>query len=89
MKFMPVPPKTSLPSTTAKLTASAACHSGVSGGQISGNSSPVTKKPSFTSSLRTMAKATSQLKPTTMVTTYSGMKYSAPWIMLAAKLAGE
>ncbi len=74
MKFMPVPPNTSLPNTTPKLMASAACHNGVSGGQISGNSRPVTKKPSLTSSLRRTAKPTSQPRPTTIVTAYSGTK---------------
>ena len=89
MKFMPVPPNTSLPSTTPKLIASAACHSGVSGGRISGNSRPVTKKPSLTSSFRTTENVTSQAIPTTIVTAYSGRKYSAPWVTLASRLAGE
>ena len=41
-KFIPVPPNTSLPSTTPKLMPSAACHNGVVGGRISGNRRPVT-----------------------------------------------
>ena len=89
MKFMPVPPNTSFTSTTPKLTASAACHSGVVGGRISGNNMPVTKKPSFTSILRTTENSTSQPRPTTMVTRYSGTKYSAPCSTLAHKLPGE
>jgi len=39
---------------------------------------PVTKKPSLTSTLRTTANSTSQVSPTTIVTMYSGRKYSAP-----------
>ncbi len=66
---MPVPPNTSLASTTPKLMPSAACHSGVVGGSVSGNRMPVTKKPSFTSTLRTIANSTSHDRPTTMVTT--------------------
>ena len=68
MKFIPVPPNTSLASTTPKLMPSAACHSGVVGGRISGNRMPVTKKPSLTSSLRTIANSTSHDSPTTIVT---------------------
>ena len=68
MKFMPVPPKTSLATTTPKLMPSAASHRGSVGGQMSGKSMPVTKKPSFTSSFLTIAKPTSQVSPTTIVT---------------------
>ncbi len=74
MKFMPVPPKTSFAITTPKLMPRAACHSGVVGGRISGNRMPVTKNPSFTSTLRTIANITSQVRPTTIVTMYSGRK---------------
>ena len=74
MKFMPVPPKISFANTTPKLMPSAACHSGVVGGRISGKRMPVTKKPSFTSTLRTMANRTSHDRPTTIVTMYSGRK---------------
>ncbi len=65
---MPVPPNTSFARITPKLIPSAACHSGVVGGRISGNRMPVTKKPSLTSTLRTIANSTSQLSPTTIVT---------------------
>ena len=68
---------------------SAACHSGVVGGRISGNRMPVTKKPSFTSTRRTTANSTSHERPTTIVTTYSGRKYSAPCTVHATTLAGE
>ncbi len=74
MKFMPVPPNTSLATTTPKLMPSAACHSGVVGGRISGNRMPVTKKPSFTSCFLTIAKSTSHEPPTAIVTTYIGRK---------------
>ena len=88
MKFIPVPPKSSLAKITPKLMASAACHSGVVAGRISGNSMPVTKKPSLTSSLRTTENRISHDSPTTIVTMYSGRKYSAPWTRLATKLDG-
>ncbi len=68
MKFIPVPPKISLANTTPKLMPSAACHSGVVGGRISGNRMPVTKKPSLTSLLRTTANRTSHAMPTAIVT---------------------
>ncbi len=68
MKFMPVPPKTSFATTTPKLMPSAASHRGSVGGQMSGKSMPVTKKPSFTSWRRTMAKSTSHAMPTVIVT---------------------
>jgi hypothetical protein len=89
MKFIPVPPNTSFAMTTPKLIASAACHSGVVGGRISGKRMPVTKKPSLTSILRTTANSTSQVRPTTIVTMYSGRKYIAPCTTLSRKLAGE
>ena len=41
--FIPVPPKTSLPITTPKITATANIHNGISTGTINGTSIPVTK----------------------------------------------
>ncbi|OPZ06975.1 MAG: hypothetical protein BWZ10_02925 [candidate division BRC1 bacterium ADurb.BinA364] len=69
---MPVPPKTSLPITTPKLMPIATCQRGIVGGQISGKSIPVTKKPSFTSCFLTTAKRTSQAPPTAKVTISTG-----------------
>ena len=68
-KFIPVPPKTSLAKMTPKLMPSAACHSGVVGGRISGNRMPVTKKPSLMPPCpRMIENAASHDRPTTMVT---------------------
>jgi hypothetical protein len=50
---------------------------------VSGNSSPVTKKPSFTSWWRTTENTTSTMPPTASVTMDSGTKYRAPWMRLA------
>ena len=44
--FIPVPPKTSLPITTAKMVAAATIHNGTSAGIIKGISIPETKNPS-------------------------------------------
>ena len=41
--FMPVPPNTSLPSTTAKATPMASCHSGIEAGTIRAISMPLTR----------------------------------------------
>ena len=68
MKFLPVPPNTSLPSTTPKLMPSATCHSGMVGGSVSENSTEVTKKPSLISWRRMVAKSPSQKPPTAKVT---------------------
>src|SRR5690554_7230999 len=45
-KFLPVPPNTSLPITTPKVIPRATCHNGMVGGQMSANSTEVTKKRS-------------------------------------------
>ena len=63
--FMPVPPNISLPMTTPKEVAMASCQSGMVGGTISGTSRPVTRNPSLTSCLRTIAKIISHTPPTT------------------------
>ena len=47
-RFIPVPPKTSLPINTAKIVLTATIHKGMSTGMIIGISRPETKKPSFT-----------------------------------------
>ena len=41
--FIPVPPKTSLPITTPKITATVSIHNGISTGTINGTNIPVTK----------------------------------------------
>ena len=46
--FIPVPPKTSLPITTAKTTETASIHNGTSTGIIRGISIPETRYPSLT-----------------------------------------
>ena len=63
-KFIPEPPNTSFPNTTAKATARARVHSGVSTGTIRGMSIPETRYPSLTSSLRICAKVNSIPRPT-------------------------
>ncbi len=75
---MPVPPNTSLPKTTPNAVPSATCQSGMAGGTMSGISAPVTRKPSFTSCFRAMAKATSTTPPAAFTTATMGTKYSAP-----------
>jgi hypothetical protein len=65
---LPVPPKTSLPTTTPKLMPSATCHSGMSGGSVNANRIDVTKKPSLTSCPRTAANRISHAMPTAKVT---------------------
>ncbi len=70
--FMPVPPKISLPTITPKAMPSATCQSGMVGGSTSGNSMPVTRKPSLISCLRTTANRASQLPPTANVTSSTG-----------------
>ena len=47
--FIPVPPKTSLPITTPKITATVSIQSGISIGTINGTNIPVTRYPSSTS----------------------------------------
>jgi hypothetical protein len=71
-KFIPVPPKISLPTTTPKEIPMATCQRGVVAGRIRGKSIQVTKNPSLTSCLRTMANNTSQRPPATMVTITMG-----------------
>ena len=61
--FIPVPPKTSLPMTTPKITATANIHSGVSIGTINGTNIPVTKYPSSTSCPLITAKINSTIRP--------------------------
>ena len=65
---MPVPPKISLPTTMPKEMPKATCHSGTVGGRTSGNSMPVTRKPSFSSCFRTTANSSSQRPPAAKVT---------------------
>ena len=69
---MPVPPKTSLPKTTAKAVPSAIIHSGVPTGITIGINRPETRKPSLTSWPRACAKANSMPRPTTYDTTIIG-----------------
>ena len=88
MKFMPVPPNTSLAMITPKAMATAACQSGVVAGRMRGNSRPVTKKPSLTSTRRITEKVTSIPSPTSIVTIYRGKKYTAPCAKLSSMLAG-
>jgi hypothetical protein len=76
--FIPVPPKTSLPITTPKLTPAATIHSGSVGGHVSGNSMPVTRNPSLISCFRTMAKRTSHTPPTAYDTSTMGSMCQAP-----------
>ena len=47
--FIPVPPNTSFPITTPKITAIDSIHSGISTGTINGTNIPVTRYPSSTS----------------------------------------
>jgi len=54
--------------TTPKLMPSATCHSGVVAGSINEYRNDVTRKPSLTSWLRTLAKMTSQKPPAASVT---------------------
>ena len=63
-KFFPVPPKNSLPTTIPNAIPEAACHSGMSGGQLSENNTVDTKAPSLISCLLTVAKIASQAIPT-------------------------
>jgi len=63
--FIPVPPKTSLPKITPKITAITSIQIGVSIGIISGTSIPVTKYPSSTSCPLIVAKTNSTPRPTT------------------------
>ena len=63
-RFLPVPPKTSLPTSTPKATPTPTIQSGSPGGRISGKISPVTRNPSLISSRRTTAKMTSTVPPT-------------------------
>ena len=67
-KFLPVPPKTSLPITIPNVIPMAACHRGKSGGQLKANKIEDTNNPSFISCLRTTAKRISQRIPTANVT---------------------
>ena len=71
---MPVPPKSSLPTTTPNDTPSATCHSGMVAGRVSGSSIPVTRNPSLISCPRTPANTASQSPPTAKVTTSTGPK---------------
>jgi hypothetical protein len=88
-KFFPVPPNTSLPSTTPKLIPRATCHNGTDGGRVRANSTEVTKKPSLTSWRRMLANSTSQKPPTMKVVRYTGRKYAAPWTRQSHKLFGS
>jgi len=63
--FIPVPPKTSFPKTTAKNVAMATIHKGMSIGTIIGISIPETKNPSLTSWCFICEKANSVPSPTT------------------------
>jgi len=62
-KFLPVPPNISLPTITPNTIPTATIQRGIPGGRIRGNINPVTRNPSFTSSLRTKAKITSVSPP--------------------------
>ena len=62
--FIPVPPKTSLPITTAKTTETASIHKGTSTGIIRGISIPETRYPSLTWWPLEIAKANSTDNPT-------------------------
>src|SRR5690606_32015499 len=77
-KLRPVPPNTSLPITTPKVIPKATCHNGMVGGKVNANNTEVTKNPSLTSCLRTVANSTSQKPPTINVTAYTGIKKQAP-----------
>lgn len=68
MKFLPVPPNTSLPITTPKVIPKAACHKGMVGGTIRAKRIEVTKKPSLTSCFLTIQNKTSQNAPTANTT---------------------
>ena len=63
--FIPVPPKISLPITTAKATATASAHSGQPTGMMRGMMIPDTRKPSWISSPFHCAQANSMPRPTT------------------------
>ena len=68
-KFFPVPPKNSLPTTIPNAIPVAACHNGISGGQLSENNTVETKAPSLISCLLMVAKIASQAIPTTKTVT--------------------
>ena len=73
-KFFPVPPKSSLPTTIPKAIPLAACHNGLSGGQLRENSTVETNAPSFISCLLIVANIASQAIPTTKTVAYIGKK---------------
>ena len=75
-----------MPITNPKVIPSAACHKGISGGQLRENKTVDTKAPSFISCFLITAKTTSQPIPTINTTTYIGMKYAAPNHNFAKKL---
>ena len=63
-KFLPVPPKISLPMTTPKEMPMAACQRGIVGGRVKGKSMAVTKTPSLISCFLMVANRISQPNPT-------------------------
>ena len=78
-KFMPVPPKASLPIITAKAVAMATCQSGIVTGNTNGISSPVARKPSLTSCPRICAKVNSMTRPVTYDTIKIGSTLRNPY----------
>ena len=69
-----MPPKISLPITIPKVMPIAACHKGISGGQVKANKIVVTKAPSLISWFLMLAKSASQAMATINTTRYIGIK---------------
>jgi len=78
--FIPVPPNTSLPITTANTTDIASIQRGTSTGIIRGINIPETKYPSLTECPLEIAKANSTPSPTAYETIKRGRNFQKPKI---------
>ena len=87
--FIPVPPKTSLPITTANIVAIATIHNGTSAGIQRGINIPETKNPSCTECPFLIAKINSTNSPDEYETITRGKTTHDPFMIISRKVASS